>query len=434
MSITTNHIFISYSRHDTEVMQRIAFFLRDRGFKVWVDNEKLVPGTTAWESAIEGALKNAYAVVVILSPEAISSEWVRREITYSDQFNKRIFPVLVQGDEESALPLRLVTRQYVDLRADEAAGLEALTKAIQFYLDEKQTLEMKRPAEIKSLTTKPRMPAAAQPGKPVWPWAAGIFAGLCVLCGLGWVGLRVLFPPTPPESAATQALIAEPTTPAMTATSHSVSTDSVSASALTGLPPTAAVPVSEVPGQFLNNVQVAKLETFDGSSPENWNIQSGKVEDGAMQIIGNKNNDGAWYSADFSENQGLLIDFRFSQRSTFLVYLNFGSFGTDQFRRFGMDVDNSTTPITDLYGPGYLSGGYSGQLSPTPDKTYTLLLAILPNGEVLDVVWDPANPAEMLKFQKQYDDTWAGLPWTLVIQAQKGTVVFDNFRVIEFGN
>ncbi|NWG07957.1 MAG: toll/interleukin-1 receptor domain-containing protein [Chloroflexi bacterium] len=134
-NLPTESIFISYSRRDKEAMQKIAFFLRDQGFKVWVDNEKLIPGTAAWEQSIEDALKRAFAVIVILSPDSKNSEWVRREITYADQFNKRVFPVLIKGDEDDSLPLRLVTRQYVDLRTDEDAGLTALRAAIDFYIE-----------------------------------------------------------------------------------------------------------------------------------------------------------------------------------------------------------------------------------------------------------------------------------------------------------
>jgi hypothetical protein len=42
-----NPIFISYSRRDDAIMRKIAFHLRDQGYKVWVDNEKLIPGTAA---------------------------------------------------------------------------------------------------------------------------------------------------------------------------------------------------------------------------------------------------------------------------------------------------------------------------------------------------------------------------------------------------
>jgi len=39
------HVFMSYSRKDEAVMQRVVGFLRKQGLNAWVDNEKLVSGT-----------------------------------------------------------------------------------------------------------------------------------------------------------------------------------------------------------------------------------------------------------------------------------------------------------------------------------------------------------------------------------------------------
>jgi len=72
----------------------------------------------------------------VLSPDSKNSEWVRREISLADQNRKRIFPVLVRGDEDSSVSLRLITRQYVDLRNNETIGLNSLHTALSQYLNE----------------------------------------------------------------------------------------------------------------------------------------------------------------------------------------------------------------------------------------------------------------------------------------------------------
>ena len=136
--VSVGSVFMSYSRRDHEVMQRIVAFLRKQGIKAWVDNEKLIPGTPIWEEEIEKAIKGASAVIVVLSPDAKNSEWVRREISLADQNRKRIFPVLVRGNEDSSITLRLITRQYVDIRENEIAGLNALYNSLVRYLSELQ--------------------------------------------------------------------------------------------------------------------------------------------------------------------------------------------------------------------------------------------------------------------------------------------------------
>lgn len=139
-------VFMSYSRRDSDIMWRTAKYLRERGINVWVDNEKLVPGTAIWEEEIEKALKAASAVVVVMSPDSKNSEWVRREISLADQYRKHILPILVRGDEDSSITLRLITRQFVDLRQNEEKGLQSLRSALGLYLETFQT-PLVEPAE-----------------------------------------------------------------------------------------------------------------------------------------------------------------------------------------------------------------------------------------------------------------------------------------------
>ena len=115
-------------------MRRVAGFLRKQGINVWVDNEKLVPGTPIWEAEIEKAIVSAGANIVLLSPDSKNSPWVRREIGYAEDNGKRIFPVLVAGDERTAVPIRLTSHQRIDIRLNETIGLNALCAALSFYL------------------------------------------------------------------------------------------------------------------------------------------------------------------------------------------------------------------------------------------------------------------------------------------------------------
>lgn len=138
-NLPASQIFISYSRRDTKTRHRLVEALREQGLNVWVDNEELDPGDPAWEEEIETAIIACGAVVVILSPDSKNSEWVRREISFAEQHNKRIFPVLVLGDENSALTLRLINHQFIDMRQNEAAGIAALTNSLSEYLVQGKT-------------------------------------------------------------------------------------------------------------------------------------------------------------------------------------------------------------------------------------------------------------------------------------------------------
>jgi len=153
-------VFLSYSRKDEEPMRLIAKFLRAQGIKVWVDNEKLIPGTPIWEDEVEKAIRNAVAIVVILSPDSKNSEWVKREMTMADQHQKRIFPVLVRGDENTSISLRLINRQFVDVRGNMDSGLKSLSDALSYYISEfiahqKSTLASQEAEPAKVIAQKP---------------------------------------------------------------------------------------------------------------------------------------------------------------------------------------------------------------------------------------------------------------------------------------
>ena len=151
------YFFLSYSREDTAKQKRIVRELRERGINVWVDIENLTPGTPTWEREIEKAIRGSTGIVVLLSPESNNSEWVRREISFGEQHRKRIFPVLIEGDDHTSTPLRLVSHQRVDLRTKFESGLDELAIAIKEYIGVKEEIATQSQVNIK--VPRPTTPA-----------------------------------------------------------------------------------------------------------------------------------------------------------------------------------------------------------------------------------------------------------------------------------
>lgn len=433
MSIpTSDRIFISYSRRDDETMRKIAFRLRDQGFKVWVDNEKLVPGTSAWEEGIENAIKNALAMIVILSPDSKSSEWVRREITYADQFQKRVFPVLAKGSEEMSLPIRLVTRQYVDLRTDEEAGLDTLCAAIRFYVEEKQTLEMRRPqqeqkvvaarhsAQVESVTTK------KPPLSKYWILPAGIFLASCALAvgALGIFGFR--FFSSLPSSTPTELVIPTLAAPTSTGNISPIPTN-------TSIPIEPTVIPADKLSEYLEGVQALDSDTFDDPSGRGWVVQEAIIRNGVMRIDGNANWDGAFWDQGVTENEGIVMDFSYASGSLFEIFVDQGAYDSDAYKRFGVYIGGNTVEINIWEGRNNTGGTIlSGDLTLEPETTYTILISILPDGEFLLALWNPQDPVKALNHRATFDLTWANSTWTFYLQANRGSILFDNFRRIAF--
>ena len=421
----SGHIFISYSRRDDEVMRRIAFFLRDQGFKVWVDNEKLISGTPAWEESIENAIKNAFAVIVILSPEAKSSEWVRREIACADQYQKRVFPVLVKGDEDESLPIRLITRQYIDMRGDETLGLNTLMAAITFYIEKKQTLEMVRPpAQHKPTTTT--LQRASSSTKWILPTV--ILLAVCTLAlGTLWVGYQIFSTPRASTSAPSNNVAAIPTE-APDQSPAETDTPDISTSDASILVTGSGNPLDD----YLNDVKIVEVDSFDEPLANQWNVINGTLENGTLKIIGNNNYDGVSRNRDFREGEGIIIDFSYSQDSVFELFMDRGEYNSDTYKRFGVYIDNDFVSVNERGGGNLGGAGFSGNLTLQPGTNYSALIAILPNAEFLQVIWDPNDPSGSLSYREQMDQSWLGMNWDFYVQAGKGTILLDNFREIKF--
>jgi hypothetical protein len=85
--------FVSYSREDSEFVLRLADDLKAAGASVWLDQRDIVAGQR-WDRAVEDALTECARMVVILSPDAVSSTNVMDEVSFALEEQKTIIPVI----------------------------------------------------------------------------------------------------------------------------------------------------------------------------------------------------------------------------------------------------------------------------------------------------------------------------------------------------
>lgn len=81
-------VFLSYSRRDQQKAETIALALEAEGYNVWWDAK--IPAGKVWLSSVRDALSNAKSVVVLWSPQAISSSNVDDEAHFGHSNNKLI--------------------------------------------------------------------------------------------------------------------------------------------------------------------------------------------------------------------------------------------------------------------------------------------------------------------------------------------------------
>lgn len=122
-------IFIAYSRQDQAAMRRVRDWLRSAGFDVWTD-EDLAVGTVDWQRSIQRTIDQTDYMLVLLSPDAVRSDWVIAEIEYARIQNTRVLPILVRGSFDTSVPQNLITVNVLDVRENFDGAMANLIAAL----------------------------------------------------------------------------------------------------------------------------------------------------------------------------------------------------------------------------------------------------------------------------------------------------------------
>ena len=106
-----SYVFISYSHKDSEYAYRLANAIEDSRISVWID-ERIDYGEQ-WPDVIEEHVDNCSAFILLMTPNSKASSWVKSELSRAQRKKKKIFPLLLDGDEPW---LSVESTQYVDVR------------------------------------------------------------------------------------------------------------------------------------------------------------------------------------------------------------------------------------------------------------------------------------------------------------------------------
>lgn len=177
-------VFVSYKKEDRAVTERVVALLRTERRSVWWD-DGLTPHQ-AWDATIEQQIEAARAVLVLWSPRAVASDWVRSEAHYAQEHGK-LLPVVI---ERCTLPLAFVLRQAVDLSGSRLDPASPEWRKLDGWLDE---LIGREAAPTK--TPPPASPALRRDSKR---WVIGA-AALLALALLAWLGWRQFATPARPD-------------------------------------------------------------------------------------------------------------------------------------------------------------------------------------------------------------------------------------------
>ncbi|HBY06435.1 MAG TPA: hypothetical protein DEH22_01080 [Chloroflexi bacterium] len=192
-------IFFSYSRRDSEFVDRLSSDLESRGIDVWIDRGDIYAGDSTWPQQIVEAIKTCSIFFIVLSPDSFGSVNVNRELNLAQDNHKTIIPIFHRS---AKIP---------DSMAYQLAGLQQLDFSTGNYDNNFQKLlnslsrlgfTINEPGEATTskVASRPISPVSKQAQSPlqkvpIWGWAIG---GLVLLLIL-FFGFKGLLGGTKPE-------------------------------------------------------------------------------------------------------------------------------------------------------------------------------------------------------------------------------------------
>jgi endonuclease/exonuclease/phosphatase family metal-dependent hydrolase len=190
------------------------------------------------------------------------------------------------------------------------------------------------------------------------------------------------------------------------------------------------------------NLQVAFVQQPGAPcNLQRWNpdASNANISGTDLHVYGEEDwRSGANWSEYISENEGMLLDFKYEPLSEFNIFLEHDSWGTPAFRKFGMVVGGDGRLRADVWrGPNPAADElWAGTSDNKPDTWYRLLLLAGEGAHLVGFVWNPDAPSEIASYAVEMGADWAGLDWRLSTGGNKGgldirsvtQVVFDDLK------
>ena len=125
-------VFLSYSRRDSEFVQRLVGALSERGKDVWVDVEG-IRDAEVFPAALRSAVERSDVFVFVISPDSVASRFCEQELEHALELRKRLVPLLHRRVADEPVPEGVRERNWIpfddDARFDD--GVQRLVDALE---------------------------------------------------------------------------------------------------------------------------------------------------------------------------------------------------------------------------------------------------------------------------------------------------------------
>jgi len=124
-------LFISYSSKDKKFSEKLATDLKNLGIGIWLDKWEIKVGDSIIEKIGKGIKDNDF-LGIVLSPNSVSSNWVRKELSAAliKELKSKsvvILPILLRDCE---IPPLISDKKYADFRYNYDNGLRELVEVL----------------------------------------------------------------------------------------------------------------------------------------------------------------------------------------------------------------------------------------------------------------------------------------------------------------
>ena len=123
----TIRVFVSYAYADSERVKQIRDYLEMKGFFV-SEPETTVRIGDDISKAVDNAVQSSDCIILVLSQQSASSEWVKKEIEKAKAMGKRLYPVRI---DDVSPPADIATIRFADLRKESDNEMRKLVIAIR---------------------------------------------------------------------------------------------------------------------------------------------------------------------------------------------------------------------------------------------------------------------------------------------------------------
>lgn len=116
------HVFISYKREDVIYRNKVISFLEEANIDYWVDMK--IEAGSGWREEIDSALADAFALIVVVTPNASKSQYITYEWAWALGNKLPIYPLIFEQDND--LHAKLQSLQQLDCSSEIPVSLRTI--------------------------------------------------------------------------------------------------------------------------------------------------------------------------------------------------------------------------------------------------------------------------------------------------------------------